>query len=175
MDTLEEDVTVIRRATPKEASPRRGGCQPGSLRGRDLAVLRDASGVLTIAHMKDTMLTIRLPAATRRRIEQHAKRESRSLSQVAEQLIERGLAAGLGGAHVTGEARQGWDPSGAVPLAGSLAGGLVPTLDDFRAARGAISAALNRRSRPEPASGSPKVARTARSAQPGGARAKPRR
>lgn len=96
--------------------------------------------------MKDSILTIRLPSATRRQVEQFAEREARSLSQATERLIVLGLAAARAGAGATGEPQAAWG-SAPEPLAGSLAGGLVPTLDDFRGARHAVSAALDARTR----------------------------
>lgn len=96
--------------------------------------------------MKDSSLTLRLPTATRRRIEQFAMRESRSLSQATQRLIELGLAAAQGGSQVVAEPGMPWSTAPPV-LAGALAGGLVPTLDDFRAARQALSASLDKRTR----------------------------
>jgi hypothetical protein len=92
--------------------------------------------------MKDAMLTIRLPAQTRRRIEQLARRESRSLSQAAQTLIELGLAAALADrVSEPGPTTDSFSPPG---LAGSLVGGLVPTLDDFRSVRQELSASMGR-------------------------------
>jgi predicted transcriptional regulator len=115
--------------------------------------------------MKDAVLTIRLPSTTRRRIEELARRERRSLSQQVEQLIELGFAARATAreparatasepARATARRADGADrvaeaavPRGA-PLAGCLAGGGVPTLDDFREARAELSRSLARRTRP---------------------------
>jgi hypothetical protein len=83
--------------------------------------------------MKDSVLTIRVPAATRRRLQALARREGRTLSAQAERLIERGLA---GTASSTPRRR------GIRPLAGALRGGIVPTLADFRAVREMMSNAL---------------------------------
>ena len=87
--------------------------------------------------MKNAVLTVRLPAATRRRVEDRARREGRSLSQLVERLIEAGLAPR--------------PPDRAAPrarsLAGALRGGRVPTLADFQAIRGLVSRALDRRTR----------------------------
>ena len=88
--------------------------------------------------MKDAVITVRLPRTTRKRIEDLAHREGRSLSQQVERLIERGMS-GPQGAQT---ARQG-----VRPLAGILRGGRVPTLADFRAIRSALSTSLGRRSR----------------------------
>jgi hypothetical protein len=90
--------------------------------------------------MKDAVITVRIPTPTRRRIEALARREGRSLSQQVERLIERGMA---GDAPAYGVAR----PGGARSLSGSLRGGHVPLLDEFREVRGVLSAALGRQSR----------------------------
>jgi len=90
--------------------------------------------------MKDAVITVRLPRASRRRIEQAAREEGRSLSQQVERLIERGLAAG-----------EPQPPVGSRPprkraLAGVLRAGRVPTLADFREVRSLLSSSLGRRS-----------------------------
>ena len=95
-------------------------------------------GAHTSEYMKDTILTVRLPAATRRRLQALARRERRSLSALAERLIEEGMRDRVGG-----RAR----PRGLRPLAGSLRGGAVPTLADFRRVRAGLSASLLRRTR----------------------------
>ncbi|HEY3356680.1 MAG TPA: ribbon-helix-helix protein, CopG family [Polyangia bacterium] len=84
--------------------------------------------------MKDAVITVRVPAATRQRLEQLARREGRSLSQQVERLIERAIDLEVG--QVTTTPRQ------ARPLAGTLALARVPTLADFREVRGALSASL---------------------------------
>ncbi len=87
---------------------------------------------------KDAVLTVRLPAKTRRRLEALARREGRSVSAQAERLIEQGM----GGTAPTGARRRS-----AGSLAGSLRGGLVPTIADFREVRALVSASLLRRTR----------------------------
>jgi len=87
--------------------------------------------------MKDAVLTIRLPVATRKRIETLARREGRSLSQQAERLLERGLEVGQAGARQTLLNHRGMRP-----LAGVLAGGRVPTLEDCRQVRAVLSSSL---------------------------------
>jgi len=88
---------------------------------------------------KDAVITVRVSRAARRRIEEAARLEGRSLSQLVERLIERGLSSGAAG---------GSGSAGSVvsrPLAGRLAAGRVPTLADFRRVRSELSAALVRR------------------------------
>ena len=85
--------------------------------------------------MKDVVLTIRVAAVTRRRLETLARREGRSLSAQAGRMIEQGL--GRGGAAAS-------RPRGVRVLAGALWGGIVPTLADFREVRRAMSTALLR-------------------------------
>src|SRR5262245_49418769 len=90
--------------------------------------------------MKDTVLTIRLPAATRKRIELLARHEGRSLSQQAERLLERGL-------EVPRNTVVQDTPSTRRPtrsLAGVLAGGRVPTLEECGHVRAQLSASLMR-------------------------------
>jgi hypothetical protein len=89
--------------------------------------------------MKDAVLTVRLPRATRRKIEEMAKREGRSMSQQVEQLILRGMDEGAAGARSRS--------LGPRSLAGALAQAVVPDLDDFRALRRELSSSLNERSR----------------------------
>jgi hypothetical protein len=84
--------------------------------------------------MKDAVITVRLPKATRRRVERLARAERRSLSQQVEHLIEAAMAGRAGLANPGGERAR--------PLAGALAGGRVPTLLELRAARAALSRAL---------------------------------
>ena len=95
--------------------------------------------------MKDAVLSIRLPSRTRAAVERFAEREGRSLSQAAERLIEMGLAASLAGA--VAEPAVPYAPAAPPPLAGSLTGGLVPTLEDFRDVRAALSASMGGRAR----------------------------
>jgi len=97
----------------------------------------------TIAYMKDTAVTIRLPSATRQRLETLARAEGRSLSAQVERLIEYGLMA----RETTPEPYGARTPRS---LAGALAGGLVPELADFREVRSLMSASLSRRSRARP-------------------------
>jgi len=82
-------------------------------------------------------VTVRLPSALRRQIERVARTEGRSLSAQIERLVEAGLntAAAPG----TLPARR---PKA---LSGLFAGGRVPTLDDFRDVRAAMSRSLTRR------------------------------
>ena len=84
--------------------------------------------------MKDAILTVRLPRATRTRIEKLARRDGRSLSQQVERLLEAGLGNGP------------QPPSGS--LADVLRSARVPDLRDFRRARHDLSRMLDRRSRP---------------------------
>jgi hypothetical protein len=85
---------------------------------------------------KDATLTIRVPRPTRRRLEAHAHREGRSLSQQAERLIERGLDQEAGsGAGATGT------------LSGLLAAEAAPAYGEFRAVRTVLSASLSRSGR----------------------------
>ena len=92
-------------------------------------------GPNTFTDMKDAVITIRVPLATRKRIERLAREEGRSLSQAIERLIARGIATGVRGA---GRRDGAWS------LAGALRGGRVPTLADFREVRGELSRALIR-------------------------------
>jgi len=87
---------------------------------------------------KNAILTIRIPRATRRRIEDLAKRQGRSISGAAERLIELGLAQEATGASLAAEGAATRAPA----LAGCLAGGVVPTMDDFRDVRTALSESL---------------------------------
>lgn len=96
--------------------------------------------------MKDAVLTIRLTSATRKRVEDFARRESRSISQAAERLLQMGLSAASSGEGRAGETPAAWGAP--APLAGLFQGELVPTLEDFREVRSELSAAMNRRSRP---------------------------
>jgi CopG antitoxin of type II toxin-antitoxin system len=81
--------------------------------------------------MKDAIITVRLPRATRRRLETLAQREGRSLSQQVERLVEQGLLGTLA------------PPlRGARTLSGRLRIGRVPSLADFRQARAQLSTSL---------------------------------
>jgi hypothetical protein len=104
--------------------------KPG--KGKELLQLTFRCGSSTFADMKDAVLTIRLPLAARRRIEELARREGRSLSAEAERLIDCGMAKD---ASRTRTSR---------PLSGALAGGAVPTLADFRRIRAVLSASARR-------------------------------
>jgi ribbon-helix-helix CopG family protein len=81
--------------------------------------------------MKDSVITVRLPRATRRRLETLARREGRSLSQQVERLIEYGMSG---------------EPAPAVRRVRSLSGRLrlarVPSLADFRQVRTQLSTSL---------------------------------
>lgn len=88
--------------------------------------------------MKDAVLTIRVPASTRRRLQALARREGRSLSGQAQRLIEQGL---------TREPPAGTPRHGRRSVAGLLRGGMVPTLGDFRKVRASLSTSLLRRTR----------------------------
>ena len=85
--------------------------------------------------MKDAVITVRLPRATRKRIEKLAREEGRSLSQQTERLIERAMQGEVG----TRESR------GIQNLAGSLRGGRVPTLDDFQEVRSLLSQSFGKK------------------------------
>ncbi len=89
--------------------------------------------------MKDAVITVRLPRATRERIEELARREGRSLSQQVERLIAGGLEDRM--AARSGPARR------TMPLAGALRGGRVPALADFHRVRSVLSRSLNGRFR----------------------------
>lgn len=88
---------------------------------------------------KDATITVRVPRPTRRRLEELARREGRSLSQQVERLIEGGLEreehSGVG------------PPKRASRLAGLLTGGPVPEYGEFRAVRTLLSASLVRSGR----------------------------
>jgi hypothetical protein len=90
---------------------------------------------------KDAVITVRVSRASRRRIEEAARREGRSLSQLVERLIESGLATGH-------SAAPGASPRPSTPsLAGSLGAGRVPTLADFRQVRSQLSSSFARKAR----------------------------
>lgn len=96
-------------------------------------------GPHTFEDVKDAVITVRLPRATRERIEELARREGRSLSQQVERLIAGGLEARL---TIPSAAR-----GRVTPLAGTLRGGRVPTLTDFRRVRDSLSTSLSGRFR----------------------------
>jgi predicted DNA-binding protein len=85
--------------------------------------------------MKDAVLTIRLSTRLRRRVEELAHREGRSLSQQAGRLIERGIEGG----EESSAARPGGERRS---LSAALPGGAVPTLAEFREVRSLISRSL---------------------------------
>lgn len=103
------------------------------------AALTGCCGSHTFEYMKDAVITVRLPRAARRRIEQAAREEGRSLSQQVERLLERGLAA------AEPQPRVGSGPPRKRALSGVLRAGRVPTLADFRQARSQLSTSLVRR------------------------------
>jgi hypothetical protein len=86
--------------------------------------------------MKDAVLTVRLPRATRARIEALARTEGRSLSQQVERLVERALQVPARGAKAPVR-----------PLGDALSGARVPDLAAFRAVRRDLSRSFGRRSR----------------------------
>jgi hypothetical protein len=88
--------------------------------------------------MKDAVITLRVPQATRRRLEALARAEGRSLSQQVERLLDRAMSMPGAPPATRRPAR---------PLAGSLRGGRVPTLRDFRDARAALSRSVDARTR----------------------------
>jgi hypothetical protein len=100
--------------------------------------LTDRIGTHTFEYVKDAVVTVRLRAVTRRRLERLARREGRSLSSQIERMLEAGLPAS--------EEGSGRGPGGR-RLSGALAGGGVPGLEDFREIRAALSASLERRTR----------------------------
>ena len=87
--------------------------------------------------MKDAVLTVRLPRATRARIEALARTEGRSLSQQVERLVEYALRPPAGNARTAPRS-----------LAGTLSVARVPDLADFSAVRRELSRSLGRRARP---------------------------
>lgn len=87
--------------------------------------------------MKDAMITVRLPRATRTRIEALARQEGRSLSQQVERLIERGLAGSSG--------RSGRNRVERRSLEGALRESRVPTLAEFRGVREALATSMRGR------------------------------
>lgn len=88
---------------------------------------------------KDAVITVRVSRASRRRIEEAARREGRSLSQLVERLIDKGL--GPGAPAVLAQSSPGSKRS----LAGLLGAGRVPTLADFRQVRSELSSSLGRK------------------------------
>jgi predicted DNA-binding protein len=87
---------------------------------------------------KDATITVRVPRPTRRRLEELARREGRSLSQQVERLIEGGLER---------KEEPGLGSERASRLAGLLAGEPVTEYGDFRAVRTVLSASLFRSGR----------------------------
>ncbi len=83
-------------------------------------------------------MTVRLRSALRRQIEGVARKEGRSLSAQIERLVEAGLEAG---------AVPGPRTPRPAALSGLFAGGRVPTLEDFKDVRAALSGSLRRRTR----------------------------
>jgi predicted transcriptional regulator len=81
--------------------------------------------------MKDAVITVRVRSVTRKRLEQLARREGRSLSQQVERLVEQAISACA-------------RPRRPHSLAGVLRGTRVPMLDDFREVRTLLSASLGR-------------------------------
>jgi len=81
--------------------------------------------------MKDTIITVRLPRTTRRRLQALARREGRSLSRQVERLIEHGMAG---------------EPTpvlrGVRSLSGRLRLARVPSLTAFRRVRAQLSTSL---------------------------------
>lgn len=88
--------------------------------------------------MKNAVVTVRLPGETRRRIEDLARQEGRSLSAQIGRLLDRAIAAESRGLGSTRLVRG---------LAGILRGGRTPTLKDFREVRASLSSALGRPTR----------------------------
>jgi hypothetical protein len=88
--------------------------------------------------MKDAVVTVRLPQAKRRRLEELARREGRSLSSQIERLLDRAMTPAGSRPPRLRDARS---------LAGILHGGRTPTLREFRELRSAIARSLGRRSR----------------------------
>jgi len=90
--------------------------------------------------MKDAILTVRVPRATRRRIEALARREGRSLSQQVERLVTRAMEMD------EDETMPKRPPGKLRPLRGIFEGrGPVPGITDFRAVRRLLSSSLLRR------------------------------
>ena len=92
--------------------------------------------------MKDAVITLRVPLSTRKRIEEMAHQEGRSISQQAERLIDQAMTGGPPAYGVT-------RTRGVRSLAGVLRGGRVPTLAEFREARTLLSRSLSRHCRPD--------------------------
>ena len=85
--------------------------------------------------MKDAVITVRLPRATRQRIAALARKQGRSLSQQVERLIDQAM-----GMERAGPPRK--------TIKDIFAGrGPVPTLEDFREVRRLWSESLERRAR----------------------------
>ncbi len=91
---------------------------------------------------KDAVITVRVSRLSRRRIAEAARREGRSLTQLVERLIDKGLAS-------DGSASSGASgPQATRALAGLLGVGRVPTLADFRQVRSELSSSLGRKAVP---------------------------
>jgi hypothetical protein len=88
--------------------------------------------------MKDAVITVRLRAATKRRVARLAKQEGRSLSSQIERLVEAGLSEAPGPAATRSVPKS---------LAGIFAGAEVPTLKEFRDVRAELSRSLLKRAR----------------------------
>jgi hypothetical protein len=87
---------------------------------------------------KEATITVRVPRPTRRRLEELAEREGRSLSQQVERLIEGGLERAENPVA---------EPGRAPRLAGLLTGEPVAEYGAFRAVRTVLSASLVRSGR----------------------------
>jgi hypothetical protein len=85
--------------------------------------------------MKDI---VRLPSSLRRRIEELARREGRSLSQQVGRLIEQGIGPPAGPSRAAPRRKT-------QPLSGLFAEDRVPRLTDFQRVRASISDSLSRR------------------------------
>ena len=85
--------------------------------------------------MKDAIITVRVPAATRKRIAAMARSEGRSLSQQIERLIEGAMEH---------RASLGPHRRGVRILSGALRSARVPSAADFRSVRSLIAESLGR-------------------------------
>jgi hypothetical protein len=87
---------------------------------------------------RDSVITVRVTRAARRRIEAAARSQGRSLSQIVQRLLESGLGSQPPrGSAVPAAARRS--------LAGHFRGGRVPTLADFKRVRSGLGSSLLRR------------------------------
>jgi hypothetical protein len=91
---------------------------------------------------KDAVITVRVTRASRRRIEAAARQEGRSLSQLIERLIDKGL-----GIETAPPVVPRFTSAASRSLAGLLGAGRVPTLADFQTVRAELSSALGRKAR----------------------------